>query len=171
MFYNDQLLWANSRSKEKQQKRQARLPWACCHLSPQRSRCSSPSCRPPSYLKRKLWHLHQTSKAYCEWTFKQYTIRQITTKAGETLTSLLYTVKGTSSLPSHLNYPLTVRVVGASRMISQPVSSIFSCFPLPSGTWQAPGLSIPWCCLPTSSTLSSSPFLVDWAQSTNQLTN
>ena len=26
----------------------------------------------------------------------------------------------------------------------------FSLFSLPSGTWQTPGLSSPWCCLPTS---------------------
>ena len=26
----------------------------------------------------------------------------------------------------------------------------FPCSPLPSGTWRTPGLSIPWCCLPTS---------------------
>ena len=38
-------------------------------------------------------------------------------------------------------------------MISQPVSSIFSCSPLPSGIWRTPGLSIPWCCLPTSSSV------------------
>ena len=38
-------------------------------------------------------------------------------------------------------------------MISQPVSSIFLCSPLPSGTWRTPGLSIPWYCLPTSSSL------------------
>ena len=48
-------------------------------------------------------------------------------------------------------YPLTTRVVGAPQMILQPVSSIFPCSPLPSGTCQTPGLSIPWCCLPTSS--------------------
>ena len=48
-------------------------------------------------------------------------------------------------------YALTMRVVGAPQMISQPVSSIFPCSPLPSGTWQTPGLSIPRCCLPTSS--------------------
>ena len=40
-------------------------------------------------------------------------------------------------------YPLTGRVLGASQMISQPVSSIFLCSPLPSGAWQTPGLSIP----------------------------
>ena len=48
-------------------------------------------------------------------------------------------------------YPLTARVVGAPQMISRPVFSIFPCSPLPSGTWRTPGLSIPWCCLPTSS--------------------
>ena len=46
--------------------------------------------------------------------------------------------------------PLTARVVGAPQMILQPVFSIFPCSPLPSGTYQTPGLSIPWCCLPTS---------------------
>ena len=40
-------------------------------------------------------------------------------------------------------YPITARVVGAPQMISQPVSSIFPCSPLPSGTCQTPGLSIP----------------------------
>ena len=53
----------------------------------------------------------------------------------------------------HLIYPLTVRVVGAPQMISQPVSSIFPCSPLPSWTWQTPSLSIPWCCLSTSSSV------------------
>ena len=50
-------------------------------------------------------------------------------------------------------YPLIARVVGAPQMISQPVSSISLCFPLPSGTWRIPGLSIPWCCLPNSSSV------------------
>ena len=50
-------------------------------------------------------------------------------------------------------YPLTMRIVGAPQMISQAVSSIFPCSPLPSGTWQNPGLPIPWCCLPTSSSV------------------
>ena len=50
-------------------------------------------------------------------------------------------------------YPLTARVVGAPQMVSQPVSSIFLCSSLPSGTWQTPGLSIPWWCLPTSSSV------------------
>ena len=40
-------------------------------------------------------------------------------------------------------YPLTIRVVGALQMIPQPVSSIFPCSPLQSGTWRTPGLSTP----------------------------
>ena len=40
-------------------------------------------------------------------------------------------------------YPLTARVVGTQQMISQPVSSIFVCSPLPSGIWRSPGRSIP----------------------------
>ena len=55
-----------------------------------------------------------------------------------------------------INYLLTARVAGAPQTISQPVSSIFPCTPLPSRTWQTPGLSIPWCYLPTSSSASSS---------------
>ena len=50
-------------------------------------------------------------------------------------------------------YPLTARVVGAPQIISQLVSSIFPCSPLPSGNWRTPGLSIPWCSLPTSSSV------------------
>ena len=49
------------------------------------------------------------------------------------------------SLPT---YSLIAKVVGAPQMTSQPVSSIFLCSPLPSG------LSIPWCCLPTSFSVS-----------------
>ena len=49
--------------------------------------------------------------------------------------------------------PLTTRVVGAPQIISQPVSSIFFCSPLPSWTCRTPGRSIPWCCLPTSSSV------------------
>ena len=39
-------------------------------------------------------------------------------------------------------YPLTARVVGTQQMISQTVSSIFPCSPLPSGTWRTPGLAL-----------------------------
>ena len=49
--------------------------------------------------------------------------------------------------------PLTARVVGAPQMILQPVFSIFPCSPLPSGTCRTPGLSIPLCYLPTSSSV------------------
>ena len=49
--------------------------------------------------------------------------------------------------------PLTARVVGAPQVILQPVFSSFPCSPLPSGTCRPPGLSIPWCCLPTSSSV------------------
>ena len=55
------------------------------------------------------------------------------------------------SVSSHLIYPFTARVVGAPRMISQPVSSMFPSSPLPSRTWRTPGLSVPRCCLPISS--------------------
>ena len=48
---------------------------------------------------------------------------------------------------------LTARVVWAPQMILQPVFSTFPCSPLPSGTCWTPGLSIPWCCLPTSSSV------------------
>ena len=37
-------------------------------------------------------------------------------------------------ISSHLIYSLTARVVGAPQMISQPVSSIYPCSPLLSGT-------------------------------------
>ena len=60
---------------------------------------------------------------------------------------------GPVSLSSHLIYLVTARVVGAPQMILQPVSPIFPCSPLLPGTWQAPGLSIPWYCLPTSSSV------------------
>ena len=46
---------------------------------------------------------------------------------------------------------LTARIVGAPQMILQLVFSIFPFSPLPTGTCRTPGLSIPWCCLPTSS--------------------
>ena len=56
-----------------------------------------------------------------------------------------YLQVGLCSEPSQpqLTYPLTMRVVGAPQMISQPVSSIFLCSPLPSGTLGTPDLNIP----------------------------
>ena len=61
---------------------------------------------------------------------------------------------------SHLIYPLTARVIGAPQMISQQVSSIFTCFALSSRTWRTPGLSIPCVVFPLLllSALSSSHF-------------
>ena len=50
-------------------------------------------------------------------------------------------------------YPLTVEVVWSPQMTTQPVSSIFLRSPLPSGTRRTLGLSIAWCCLPTSSSV------------------
>ena len=45
-------------------------------------------------------------------------------------------------LSHHHIYPLTARVIWTQQMISQPVSSIFPCSPLPSGTWHIPGLCV-----------------------------
>ena len=45
-------------------------------------------------------------------------------------------------------YPFTTRDAGAPQVTPQPVSSIFLCSQLPSGSWRTLGLSIPWCCLP-----------------------
>ena len=56
--------------------------------------------------------------------------------------------------------PLTARVVGATQMILQPVFSTFPCPPLLSGTCRTPGLSSPWCCLPTSSSVCIVFFLL-----------
>ena len=49
--------------------------------------------------------------------------------------------------------PSTVRVIGAPQMISQSLSFVFLCSPLPSRIGRTPGLSIPWCCLSTSSSV------------------
>ena len=46
-------------------------------------------------------------------------------------------------------YPINMKPIGAPQMTSQPISSIFLCSSMPSGTSWTPGLSIPWCCLPT----------------------
>ena len=71
------------------------------------------------------------------------------------------------NVPSHLIYLSPARVIGAPQMISQPVSSIFPRPPLPSGTLRTPELSIPQCCLLTSSSvclvfLPSSLCLAKW---------
>ena len=69
-----------------------------------------------------------------------------------TVTSITYYMSHCST-GSPLIYSLTVRGVGSPQMISQPVSSIYPCSPLPSRTWRTPGLSIPWCTLPASSSI------------------
>ena len=61
---------------------------------------------------------------------------------------------------SHLIYPLTAMVTGTPQMISQPVSTIFPCSPLPSGTSRIPSQSIPRCWLPTSSSVCLVFFLL-----------
>ena len=65
--------------------------------------------------------------------------------------SLLYSDKLDHEIVIITINTFTARVVGAPQMILQPVFSIFPCSPLPSGTCRIPGLSIPWCCLSTSS--------------------
>ena len=74
-------------------------------------------------------------------------------KAWSMHVNVVWTETTSANLSSPLIYPLTARVIGAQQMISQPVSSIFLCSPLPSGTWRTLGLSIPCCCLPTSSSV------------------
>ena len=67
------------------------------------------------------------------------------------LAKLIHFLKNTRILSfTYLIYSLTTRIIGAPQITSQPVSFIFLCSPQPSGTWWTPGLSIPWCCLPTS---------------------
>ena len=68
------------------------------------------------------------------------------------LTTIWMTIFASVSL-FIIMYLLTTRVAVAPQMISQPVSSIFLYSPLPSETWRTPGLSITWCCLPTSSSV------------------
>ena len=52
----------------------------------------------------------------------------------------------------HLHLHL-LGVAETPQMTSQPTFSIFLCSPLPSGICRTPGLSIPRCCLPTSSSV------------------
>ena len=73
-------------------------------------------------------------------------------KASQTLISWTET-KTLITIIIIIIYPLTAKVVQAPQMIPQPASSIVPCSPLASGTWRTPGLSIPWCCLPTSSSV------------------
>ena len=43
--------------------------------------------------------------------------------------------------------------MGHRRWFHNQFPPFFPCSPLPSWTWRTPGLSIPWCCLPTSSSV------------------
>ena len=54
-----------------------------------------------------------------------------------------------TSIYLHLHILFIAKVVGPTQGTPQPVFSSFLRFTLPSGTWQTPGLSIPWCCLLT----------------------
>ena len=50
--------------------------------------------------------------------------------------------------------PLTAKVSkGTTGDFATSFLHFSACYPLPSGTCQTPGLSIPWCCLPTSSSI------------------
>ena len=53
---------------------------------------------------------------------------------------------------SHLS-PLTSEVIGAPQMTLQQYLSTLPCRPLPSGNFQTPFPSIPWCYLPISSSM------------------
>ena len=83
----------------------------------------------PQYPTRMMWIV--TSIAYCLLYLME------TWPTAWTLTGSEQMV----IISSHLICPLTVRVVGAPQMTSQPVPSIFHCSPMPSETWQTPGLS------------------------------
>ena len=72
--------------------------------------------------------------------------------ASENLSDLVRVPKSIHIIIIIIN-SFTARVVGAPQMTLQPVFSIFPRSPLPSGTCRTPGLSIPWCCLPTSSSV------------------
>ena len=82
------------------------------------------------------------------WCITQRRPCQGRTKVSKPLVKLWYTIHVifTFTYPFPFTFtfidPLTAWVVGAPQMIS-----------LPSGTWRTPELSIPWCCLPTSSSV------------------
>ena len=61
-------------------------------------------------------------------------------------------------ITSHLT-PLTLTVIGAPQMMLQQYLSTFPCLLLPSGNFQTPFLSFPWCYLPISSSVFLSSLL------------
>ena len=90
--------------------------------------------RLPSQLYNKLLEVNGISvrKEMC-------TVAPLRTNPFDLIPSFMSCLRGSFTF----TYPLTARVVGAPKMTSQTVSSIFLCFPLPSETWHTPGLSIP----------------------------
>ena len=96
------------------------------------------SCRAElNYTRRYLRYLENASLFDC-WAPQKTLIKTIMTLGVVTFGERRVVL---TLFLSSLIYPLTARVVGAPQMISQPVSSIFPCSPLPSGTWRTPGLS------------------------------
>ena len=98
----------------------------------------------------------QERRAFCEQR-ELWTVLLLLFSLSVTLfVNLFSTTVETLTMPVYIIIiinPLTARVVWAPQMILQPVFSIFTCSPLPSGTCRTPSLSIPWCCLPTSSSV------------------
>ena len=84
--------------------------------------------------ERVIW-MHTTRKQYWRWVEDFHTDAKRTIRTEQIKLVIIIIII--------IIYPLTARVVGAPHMILQPVSSIFPCSPLPSGTWRNPGLSIP----------------------------
>ena len=56
--------------------------------------------------------------------------------ADELVLAKLLLTKNCKDIIIIITYPLTARVIRAPQMTSKPVSSIFPCSPLPSGTWR-----------------------------------
>ena len=71
-------------------------------------------------------------------------VSQTAVEATKNAVSILYVaaIIVTIIIINNIIHSLTVKVVGAPQMLSQLLFSIFSCSPLPSGTWRTPGLPI-----------------------------
>ena len=96
--------------------------------------------------ERQLRQSRATQPAVHAWCFSVSTIhRTLTWTTGSCARMLMHAI-------AHGGVGTHGRVVGAPQMISQ-VSSICLCSPMPSGTWRTAGLPIPWCCLPTPSSV------------------
>ena len=108
---------------------------------------------PPSLIKLDPSHIT---------CFNRPSMQYITEKIRHDMWKVIYVLLTVFLTPPQLTYPFTARVVGVPQVTSLPVSSICFCSPLPSGTWRSPGLSIPWCYLPTpfSVCLVFFPFLL-----------